>query len=136
MERIPILYDGDCGFCRATLGLLLTWDRRRRFRPVAIQSDEGARLLEGMPEEQRLASAHAVMPGASGPVSAGAAAAPVLRELPAGEPVATLAERLPSATDRAYRWVADHRTSLSRMVPGALKQRADAIVRERSRLGE
>jgi len=133
VEQIPILYDGDCGFCRATLGVLLTWDRRRRFRPVAIQSEEGARLLDGMPAEQRLASAHAVIPGAPGPVSAGAAAAPVLRELPAGEPFAALADRLPRATERGYRWVADHRSSLSRLVPGALKERADALVRERSR---
>ncbi len=132
MEQIPILYDDDCGFCRATLGLLLTWDRRRRLRPVAIQSEEGAELLAGMPEGERLASAHAVIPGGPGPLSGGKAAAPVLRELPAGAPVAALAERLPDVTDRGYRWIADHRVGLSRLVPEPLKERAQGIVRKRS----
>ena len=132
MERVLILYDGDCGFCRATLGLLLTWDRRRRFRPVPIQSEEGAELLAQMPQAERLASAHAVIAGEPGVVSGGAAAGPVLRELPAGAPLAAVVERLPGATGRGYRWVADHRVGLSRFIPPAMKVRADAIVRERS----
>ena len=132
MERIPILYDDDCRFCRATLAVVLTWDRRRRLRPVAIQSGEGAALLAEVPEEARLASAHAVMPGRGRPLSGGEAAAPVLRELPGGGPLAALAERIPKVTDRCYRWVADHRVGLSRLVPVSLKDRADEIVRERS----
>ena len=132
MEQVPILYDVDCGFCRATVGLLLTWDRGRRFRPVAIQSEEGAALLAGMPESERLASAHAIIPGSAAPLSGGRAAATVLRELPAGAPLAALVERVPGATDRSYRWVAEHRVQLSRFVPRALKARADRIVRERS----
>ena len=132
VEQVPILYDLDCGFCRATVGLLLTWDRRRRLRPVAIQSEEGARLLAQMPEAERLASAHAIIPGQPAPLSGGRATAPILRELPAGAPLAALVERVPAATDRSYRWVADHRVQLSRFVPRAVKQRADRIVRERS----
>lgn len=132
MERTPVLYDADCRFCRAALGLLLTWDRDRRLRPVAIQSEEGSQLLAGIPEPERLASVHALIPGKSTPVSGGAAAAPVLRELPAGAPLGALAELIPGATDRGYRWVADHRVGLSRFVPAALKDRADRIVRERS----
>ncbi len=131
MELVPILYDDDCRFCRATLALLLTWDRKQRLRPVAIQSEEGALLLAEIPEDERRVSAHAVLPGASGLVSGGAAAGPVLRLLPAGAPLADLADRVPGATDRGYRWVAENRGRLSRLVPGVLKDRADAMVRER-----
>ena len=134
MERVPILYDDECRFCRATLGLLLVWDRKRRLRPVAIQSDEGAGLLAEIPEDERLRSAHAALPGQPGLVSGGAAAGSVLRLLPAGAAIGTLAELLPRITDRGYRWVADNRVQLSRFVPLALKDRADALVRERSDL--
>jgi len=132
MERVPILYDDECRFCRASLGLLLIWDRKRLLRPVAIQSEEGARLLAEIPEDERLESAHAVFPGEPGVVSGGAVAAPVLRLLPAGAPLADLAVRIPRTTDRGYRWVADNRGSLSRLVPQGLKDRADALVRERA----
>ena len=132
MERVPVLYDDECRFCRAALGLLLAWDRKRQVRPVAIQSEEGRRLLAEIPEDRRLESAHAVVGGETGLVSGGAAAAPVLRLLPGGAPLAGLADRLPGAADRSYRWVADHRTVLSRFVPLALKERADTIVREHS----
>ena len=132
MERVPILYDDECRFCRAALGLVLAWDRERRLRPVAIQSAEGARLLAEVPEDERLASAHAVIAGDLGLLSGGAAAGPVLRLLPAGAPLADLADRIPGATDRGYRWVAANRVGLSRLVPRALKDRADVLVRERA----
>jgi len=135
MDRVPILYDDDCRFCRAALALLLVWDRQRQLRPVAIQSEEGAQLLAEMPEDERLASAHAVIRGGPGLLSGGAAAGPVLRLLPAGAPLAALADRLPGATDRGYGWVAENRVQLSRLVPRALKDRADALVRDRSREG-
>lgn len=132
MQHVPILYDDDCRFCRAALAILLTWDRNGLLRPVAIQSKEGARLLAAIPGDERLESAHAVLPGEPGLVSGGAAAGPVLRLLPGGAFLGDLADRLPGASDRGYRWVAENRTRLSRLVPGALKDRADAIVRERS----
>ena len=78
-----LLYDSDCRFCRATLGLLLAWDRQRKLRPVALQSEEGARLLPGLTSEQRLEAARAV-PESGIPHTAGAAAPVVLRELPGG----------------------------------------------------
>lgn len=135
MQRVPILYDDDCRFCRAALALLLTWDRNGLLQPVAIQSKEGARLLAAIPEEERLAAAHAVVPGESGLVSGGAAAGPVLRLLPAGAFLADLADRVPGVSDRGYRWVAENRNRLSRLIPVALKDRADAIVCERSGSG-
>jgi len=132
VERVPVLYDDECRFCRAALGAVLLWDRHRRLRPVAIQSDEGARLLAGIPAHERLVSAHAVIGGEAGLVSGGAAAGPVLRLLPAGGPLADVADRMPHAADRGYRWVAANRVRLSQLVPGALKDRADALVRQRS----
>jgi predicted DCC family thiol-disulfide oxidoreductase YuxK len=110
-----ILYDRDCGFCRWSLDKILAWDRRHRLRPVAIQSDEGQRLLAAIPEEARLDSWHLVTPG--GEVrSAGAAAAPLASALPGGRPLAALLRAFPRATERAYGWVSSHRDLLARML--------------------
>lgn len=113
-EAWPVLYDEDCGFCKWSLNKLLVWDRRRRLRPVAIQSEEGQRLLAALPEPERLDSAHLVLP--SGEVrSAGAAAEPLVRLLPGGKPLAFIVRRFPRITERAYRYVADHRDLFARM---------------------
>ncbi len=67
-----------------------------------------------MPESERLASWHLV--GPDGQVrSGGAAAAPLARLLPGGRPLAALFEAFPRATDRAYRWVADHRGAFGKV---------------------
>jgi predicted DCC family thiol-disulfide oxidoreductase YuxK len=130
-ERPVVLYDTDCGFCRWSLAKLLAWDRHRRLRPVAIQSAEGQRLLADLSEAKRLSSWHLVAP--EGRLrSAGAAAAPLLRTLPGGAPLAALLERFPSATEGAYAWVAAHRGRLGRLIPAAAKRRADARIRRRS----
>lgn len=114
-QRHAILYDDDCGFCKWSLDKVLAWDRRRRLRPVAIQSDEGQGLLEDVPADKRLDSWHLVLP--SGEVrSAGAAAAPLADLLPAGRPLAFLSRTFPRITDRAYRFVADHRDRFGRLV--------------------
>lgn len=127
MTRIPILYDADCGFCRVSLALVLAWDRRRRLRPVALQSEEAGRLLEGMPEEKRMDSWHLVTAG--GEVrSAGSAFPPLLHLLPGGGPLARAAERAPGAADRAYRWVADRRSPFGRRLPDGLKRWADRLI--------
>jgi predicted DCC family thiol-disulfide oxidoreductase YuxK len=109
-----VLYDRDCGFCRWSLDKILAWDRRRRLRPVAIQSEEGQRLLAPVPPEHRLDSWHLVVDGEVR--SAGAAAAPLLAVLPGGRPLAALLRAFPQATERAYRWVADHRDVVARLL--------------------
>ena len=110
-----MLYDDDCGFCKWSLDKILAWDRRRRLRPVAIQSEEGQRLLAEIPERERLDSWHLVLP--SGEVrSAGAGAEPLARLLPGGRPLAWLFGRFPGITERAYRYVADHRDRFGRLV--------------------
>jgi predicted DCC family thiol-disulfide oxidoreductase YuxK len=113
MDRHVVLYDEDCGFCRWSLDRLLRWDRGDRLRPVPIQSEEGDRLLADLRLEDRLASWHLVAPDGRR-TSGGAATAPLARLLPAGAPVALLAETFPRTTDRAYRWVARHRDELGR----------------------
>ena len=122
-----LLYDADCGFCKWTVSGVLAWDRHRRVAPVAIQSAHGAALLGDLDPGERLASAHLVAPGGER-VSAGAAAAPLLRLLPGGRLPAAGIARLPRLTSRAYDWVANHRSQLSRAVPDAMKRRASARV--------
>ena len=110
-----MLYDEDCGFCRWSLDKILLWDRRETLRPVAIQSPEGERLLAAVPRESWLESWHLVLP--SGEVrSAGAAAEPLARMLPGGRSLAFLFARFPGVTQRAYRWVAEHRDGLTRLL--------------------
>ena len=112
-ERHVIFYDEDCGFCRWSLERLLRWDRHGRLRAATIQGDEGNLALSDLSEEQRLASWHLVTPTGRR-YSGGAAAAPMARLLPAGAPVAFLADTFPRSTDRLYRWVARHRDALGR----------------------
>ncbi len=114
-RQAAVLYDDDCAFCRWSADKILAWDRRRRLRSVAIQSEEGQRLLAGMPEAQRLDSWHLALP--SGEVgSAGAAAAPLAELLPGGRPLAFLFRSFPGLTERAYRFVASNRNRLAKLL--------------------
>jgi predicted DCC family thiol-disulfide oxidoreductase YuxK len=117
-----ILYDADCGLCRWTLAKVLAWDRRRALCPVALQDPEAARLLEGMEEEERMASWHLV---SDGDVSSGGAAfVPLGRLLPGGRPLAALADRFPGGAEWAYRLVADRRSALGRVITRGAAARA------------
>ena len=122
-----MLYDPDCGFCRWSLSQLLALDRRRVLRPVALGSAEADKLLGDLTPEQRAGSWHLVAPDGRR-WSAGAAAPPLLRLLPGGRAPATLLARAPRATERTYRWVADHRSWFSRLIPDQWKARADARI--------
>jgi predicted DCC family thiol-disulfide oxidoreductase YuxK len=129
-ERLLVLYDGDCGFCAWGVAWLLRWDRGRRLEPLAIQSEEGARVLAGMALEQRLASWHVA--AEHGRLrSGGAALEPVLRALPGGGALAAVAHVRPRATEQAYRWVADRRAGLGRLIPRASKDRARVLIASR-----
>jgi predicted DCC family thiol-disulfide oxidoreductase YuxK len=114
MTDSTLLYDSDCGFCRWAVDKILAWDRRRRLRPVPLQSREADALLPGMAEEKRMASWHLVL--ADGHVhSGGAAAAPLLRLLPGGRPAAAVIAHFPGLTERAYRSVARNRDRFGRL---------------------
>ncbi len=129
-DRWIVLYDDDCGFCKWLLSGLLARDRERRLRPVGLRTSLAAELLADLEPQARMASWHLIEPGGRR-LSGGDAIAPLLRELPAGRLPAGAFARLPRATDRGYRWVADHRSGLSRWVPSALKRRASERVRAR-----
>jgi predicted DCC family thiol-disulfide oxidoreductase YuxK len=126
-SRWVVLYDSDCGFCRWSLAQLLALDRRDALRPVALGTEEADSVLAEMTPEARAASWHLVSPDGRR-WSAGAAAAPLLGQLPGGRPAAAILERAPVLTERTYRWVAEHRSALSRLIPARAKARADARI--------
>jgi predicted DCC family thiol-disulfide oxidoreductase YuxK len=117
-----VLYDGECGFCRASLGWLLRWDRRGRLEPVALQSARAADILAELSEEERMDSWHLVSPDGER-WSAGAAAPQLLRLLPGGRVPARVLDAAPGITERAYRFVARHRGSLGHALRNPLKSR-------------
>ena len=128
---VTVLFDRDCGFCRWSVGRLLAWDRDGRLRPVAIQSDEGQRLLADLTPQRRLASAHAI--DADGRrTSGGDAFATVAAVLPGGAPLAALGRRAPGAVRRAYDAIADRRSLFGKLVTDGAKARADARIAQRS----
>jgi predicted DCC family thiol-disulfide oxidoreductase YuxK len=113
--RAVILYDRDCGFCRWTVDKVLAWDRPGRLRPVAIQSAEGDRLLSGLEPEARLRSWHLV--DEAGVLhSGGAAAEPLARLLPGAGWLSVVFRVFPGSTERAYRFVAAHRSRWARLL--------------------
>jgi predicted DCC family thiol-disulfide oxidoreductase YuxK len=146
MREDAILYDPDCGFCLVCVAVVLRWDRARRLRPVALTSTEGEALLRGMPEPDRMASWHLVEGGWQRNLadtarnldhptvsSAGAAFSPLFRLLPGGTPLARLTDMFPEAAERGYRWVADHRTALGKLLPAAANRWADRVISESAR---
>jgi predicted DCC family thiol-disulfide oxidoreductase YuxK len=115
MSSPVLLYDSDCGFCRWSVDKILSWDRRRHLRPVALQDPGADDLLAGMDAHKKMASWHLVT--AEGRIySGGAAAAPLFRLLPGGRPFAALFSAFPGVTERTYRLVARNRDRLGRLV--------------------
>jgi predicted DCC family thiol-disulfide oxidoreductase YuxK len=114
--RWALLYDGDCGFCKRSLSALLRWDRAGRLRPVALADPEAGQLLSDLPPAERMESWHLISPRGTR-WSGGAALPPLLSLLPGGRAPAAVFARLPRLTERGYRWVADHRSALSKLVP-------------------
>jgi predicted DCC family thiol-disulfide oxidoreductase YuxK len=115
MERAVLLFDSDCGFCRWSVDKILAWDRRRHLRAIALQDSESSRLLPGMRPEEKMASWHLVTSDHR-VYSGGAAAAPLLRLLPGGRPMAAVFSAFPGITESAYRCVARNRDRFGRFV--------------------
>jgi predicted DCC family thiol-disulfide oxidoreductase YuxK len=110
-----LLYDADCGFCRWSLDKILARDRDGRIRPMPLHSPEADALLPGMDEATKMASWHLVLP--DGTVrSAGDAVAPLLRLLPKGTSLASVASTVPGVTRATYRLVARNREKFGRML--------------------
>ena len=131
MARATAIYDADCGFCKFSLALLLSWDRRRKgrgaLRPLPLGTAEADRLLAGLTPEQRNSSWHLVDESGRRN-SAGAALAPALTLLPGGRLPAALVARMPHLIERGYRRVVDHRGLLGRFVPDAARRWADRVI--------
>jgi predicted DCC family thiol-disulfide oxidoreductase YuxK len=129
-HRWAVLYDADCGFCKWLLAGLLRWDRAVRLRPIALQRPEADDLLADLTPAERLASWHLISP--TGARRSGGAAVPaLLRLLPRGRLPAAAFAQFPKLTDCGYRWVAEHRSQLSRWVPMGVKQHASERVCQR-----
>jgi predicted DCC family thiol-disulfide oxidoreductase YuxK len=139
--RATVIYDADCGFCKWSLALLLSLDRRRALRPLPLGTPEADRLLADLGIEQRESSWHLVLDApsrasAADPVaptaplrlSAGAALAPVLGLLPGGRLPAAALARFPGSTERGYRWVVTHRGDLGRFVPARARRWAGRVI--------
>lgn len=111
--RSVVLYDDDCGFCRWSADKLRAWDRRGRLAFATIQASD--RLLSPVPPEERLDSVHVVDP--DGRVwSGGPALTRLAALLPGGASLAVLGGAFPGATERAYRAVSHHRSTLGRIL--------------------
>jgi predicted DCC family thiol-disulfide oxidoreductase YuxK len=126
-----VIYDADCGFCRWSLGRVLALDSRRLLRPVELGTAEANARLADLTAEERATSWHLVSPDGRR-ASAGAAVAPLFRMLRYGRLPAAVLAHMPTVTERGYRWVADHRSWLGRLIPDAAKRRADARIRQRA----
>ena len=110
-----VLYDNGCDFCVRLLSIILQWDRAGRLNPLALQRSEADRLLPDLTPAERMASWHLISP-AGERHSGGSAVTELLRLLPGGRlPAAGLA-RFPRLTESGYRWVAEHRSALSRWI--------------------
>jgi predicted DCC family thiol-disulfide oxidoreductase YuxK len=126
-----LVYDADCGFCKSAVAKILRWDRHRVLRPLALQDEESDRLLASIEPEERMESWHLLDGGEL--FSGGPALVPLLRALPGGAPLASLAARVPDAAlERSYRWVADHRGLFGRAVPHCSVRRAERLIAGRA----
>jgi predicted DCC family thiol-disulfide oxidoreductase YuxK len=131
-ERAIVLYDADCRVCVWLLAGLLRRDRGGRLRSLALQHPDADDLLADLTPAERLASWHLISTDGTRH-SGGAALSPLLAMLPRGRVPSAVLERVPRLTDRGYRWIAEHRTQLAKLVPARAKRRAAQRVLERER---
>ena len=127
-----VFYDSECGLCMWLLAGFLRWDRARQLRPLPLQGEEAAAKLADLAPQARMESWHLLSP-AGERWSAGAALGPLLRLLPRGALPAAVVERFPAVVEGGYRWVADHRAALGRLVPARAKRAGAACVAARER---
>jgi acetyl esterase len=119
-----VIYDADCGFCRWSLAVLLSVAPAR---PLKLGTAEADELLADLSVEERIASWHLVDDSGTR-TSAGTALAPALALAPGGRIPASLLARMPRLTERGYRWVADHRGRIGRLVPARARRWADRVI--------
>jgi predicted DCC family thiol-disulfide oxidoreductase YuxK len=124
VERLTVLYDDDCGFCRWSVGQLRPLDRHRRFEFVPLQhaTDHPDRpeLAELARTRDLSAVIHVVRPDGAAR-GGGGAMLEILDALPGGwllRPWALLpgVERV---VDFGYRLVADRRNQIGELLDKA-----------------
>ncbi|HEX6666267.1 MAG TPA: DCC1-like thiol-disulfide oxidoreductase family protein [Solirubrobacterales bacterium] len=125
-----VLYDGNCGFCKVTLAVLMRWDRAQRLDATPIQSTVGQGLLAELPAEDRLKSWH-LIDDAGELHSGGPALSIVFAVLPRGGGFARVMSRFPNATARTYGWVAAHRVLLGRPLGARPRAWSARVIAER-----
>jgi predicted DCC family thiol-disulfide oxidoreductase YuxK len=122
-----VFYDEECGYCRWSVAQLLRFDRDRRLRLIAIQSQQGEDLLAAIPPELRLARAHLI--DSDGRLySGGEAAAPIAAALPSLARTAPLLRRLSRPVNAGYNLVAANREQFGRLVGSSSRERADRAI--------
>jgi predicted DCC family thiol-disulfide oxidoreductase YuxK len=115
MERVVVLYDDGCGFCRWAASRVARWDQRQHLTLAPIRGPEGDARLGQLDSARRDGSFHVIT--RDGHIASAGAAVPfLLRELPGGTPLAGIADAFPRTTDRVYRAVARRRGPLGRLM--------------------
>jgi len=124
IDAFDLLYDEECGLCRATARTAVRLIPRGRIRATGLRSDRAARLLPRESEDGRLRSFHLAAP--TGRTWSGGAAVPeTIALVPYLRPVADAMRRsrvLRGATDSAYGWIAGHRPAIARWLPASWKR--------------
>ena len=124
LEAFDLLYDEQCGLCRAAARTAVRLARPGTLRATALRSERATRLLPGRTEDERLRSFHLAAPDGR-TWSAGDAVAPTLRLIPFLAPAADAIRRVPAlgrATRSAYGWVAGNRALVAARLPESWKR--------------
>ncbi len=112
-----LLYDGTCGFCNATVRLILRYDRKGILRFAALESARGRGILAEHPELEGVDSVVWIEAGGSGSrvITRSAAALRVAAYLGGVWRLALVGSVIPAPLrDRLYDLVARHRHRLAR----------------------
>ncbi|MGH7547311.1 MAG: thiol-disulfide oxidoreductase DCC family protein [Gemmatimonadales bacterium] len=113
-DRATLIYDGECGFCRASADLVRRWDRAHRLTLIPFQ-DQARVAAFGIPLPALAAAMHLMLP--DGRVFAGADAAPEILRLLPGKQWLGWAFQVPGVLPvarRVYAWIARRRRCLVR----------------------
>ena len=116
--RATVVYDGQCGICRRSARILRRWDRDDRLELVPFQAGEVMDRFPMISEAQFREAVQVIAP--DGRHWSGAdAVEQALARTPNGRRVSWLF-KLPFARPvarRIYRWVAEHRPLLAKLLP-------------------
>jgi predicted DCC family thiol-disulfide oxidoreductase YuxK len=106
-----ILFDGDCGFCRGVVRLLVSFCESKGLLLCSIRSATGAKVARELGERPEETFAFLSRAGRAIGVDAYVA---ILSLRPRTRVLARLLRGMPRPlSEAAYRWVADHRSQLS-----------------------